>query len=81
MADDVKINQWLKDTYGNMLDSDVPKYRVVWSSNLTEKRFIKDRAVYSGPIFLRHETGVFGRPSSEPGGLESTTRGITRSTA
>ncbi len=64
MPDPLKINQWLKDHYGNMVGADVPKYRVSWSTGQTEKRYIKDRAVFSpsGNIFLRYETGVFEVP-------------------
>jgi hypothetical protein len=62
MSEDITINRWLKDSYGNVPWADLPRYRVVWTTGLTEKRFIKDRQVFSGPIYLRTETGVFTVP-------------------
>lgn len=62
MPDDLKINQWLKDSYGNVTWGDHAKYRVSWTTGQTEKRFIRDRNVFAGPIFLRTETGVFEVP-------------------
>lgn len=40
--------------------ADTPKYRVSWTTGQTEKRFIKDRNVFSDSgLFLRTESGVF----------------------
>lgn len=62
MLEALAINQWLKDTYGCVTWGDHQRYRVSWTTEQTEKRFIKDRQVFSGPIFLRTETGVFEVP-------------------
>lgn len=62
LEEQLQVNKWLLDRYGRWEGADVPRYRVSWSTNQTEKRLVKDRAVYSGPIFLRHETGVFELP-------------------
>lgn len=54
--DDLGINQWLKENYGTTGDLK-PIFRVVWSTNLTEKRF-GEFDEYSGHIFLRQVKGV-----------------------
>jgi hypothetical protein len=62
MSDSLVINQWLKDRFGNVTWAELPKYRVSWTTGQTEKRYIKDRQVFSGPIYLRTESGVFTVP-------------------
>jgi hypothetical protein len=62
MIDCLAINTWLKDTYGLTVWADVPRYRVSWTTTQPEKRLIKNRKVFSGPIFLREESGVFDVP-------------------
>lgn len=63
MTDDLKLNQWLKDNYGSVTWGDHQRYRVSWTTGQTEKRFIKDRNVFSeGGLWLRRETGVFTVP-------------------
>lgn len=62
MLDCLAINTWLKDTYGNVVWADVPRYRVSWTTTQMEKRLITNRKVFSGPIFLREESGVFDVP-------------------
>jgi hypothetical protein len=53
MADELVINRRLKDNYGmSALHPDKPKYRVVWSTGLTEKRFGEFNDFY-GDIFVR----------------------------
>lgn len=56
------LNQWLKDTYGNVVWGDHAKYRVSWTTGQVEKRLIQNRNVFSGQIFLRTESGVFEVP-------------------
>ena len=62
MVDSLAINRWLLDRYGKVTWADLPRYRVSWTTGQTEKRLIKDRNVFSGPIFLRTESGVFEVP-------------------
>ena len=57
MSQDLEINQYLKDNYGTTLEGH-PKFRVVWSGNLTEKRFGTFNEHTEGGIFLREVTGV-----------------------
>lgn len=56
MSDSINTNIWLKDTYGSTLDGR-PKFRVVWSTNLLEKRFGVFRDFY-GHILVREVKGV-----------------------
>src|SRR5678815_2915074 len=34
-----RINKLLKDNYGTLTDNNLPLFRVIWSTNVTEKRF------------------------------------------
>ena len=56
MADDLKINEWLAQHYGMTLDGK-SIHRVVWSTNLTEKRRGK-YDIFAGSIYVRTEVGV-----------------------
>jgi len=56
MAEQVIINERLKLYYGTELDGR-PRYRVLWSTNKTEKRVGEFNEFY-GPIFLRTVVGI-----------------------
>ncbi len=56
MAEQVIINERLKLYYGTELDGR-PRYRVLWSTNKTEKRVGEFNEFY-GPIFLRTVVGM-----------------------
>lgn len=55
--DVLQINQWLIDKYGKTVDGHA-HWRVVWSTNLTEKRNGTFNERTSGGIFLREVKGV-----------------------
>lgn len=55
-ADILAINERLKDYYGRD-EADRPYFRIVWSDNLTEKRYGTFEEFY-GSVFLRSTTGV-----------------------
>jgi hypothetical protein len=56
----IEVNKKLADNYGLFFDGK-PNYRVVWSTDETEKRFGTVR-VFAGSIFIREETGVHEMP-------------------
>ena len=56
MTDDLAINSWLSQHYGVTLDGK-SVYRVIWSTNLTEKR-LGTYEIFAGNIFIRTEYGV-----------------------
>lgn len=55
--DDILLNRHLKDAYGTTLDG-LPKFRVVNTHNLTEKRFGTFNEHTEGGIFLREVKGI-----------------------
>jgi len=57
VMDDLQINTWLVDKYGRSVEG-LPYWRVVWTTNLTEKRNGKFREHTTSGIFLREVTGV-----------------------
>lgn len=57
MSNELVINQWLKDNYGQTVDSKAI-FRLVWSTGLTEKRFGEYEEYTDSGIFLRSFKGV-----------------------
>ena len=56
MADEIKINEWLAQHYGMTVEGRTV-HRIVWSTNLTEKRHGK-YDIFAGSIYVRTEVGV-----------------------
>lgn len=55
--DVLQINQWLIDKYGKTVEN-LANWRVIWSTNLTEKRNGKFNERTSSGVFLREVVGV-----------------------
>jgi hypothetical protein len=54
--DDLGLNKWLLDTYGSTIEG-LPLFRLIWSTNVTEKRYSEFTDFY-GEIIIRTVTEV-----------------------
>jgi len=52
------INEKLIEKYGKNIDSDLPRFRVVWSTDQIEKRYGEFEVFSEAGIFLRSEKGI-----------------------
>lgn len=55
--DALKLNEHLKDSYGTTLEG-LPKFRVIWTTGLLEKRHGTFNEHTESGIFLREVTGI-----------------------
>ena len=65
VAEAIRINERLKQLYGKFVDTENPRYRVVFSDDEIEKRHGTFNVTTEGGVFLREETGIREVPKYE----------------